>query len=109
MPIKLPAPVTDYLAADEQKDLDKLSRCFTKDATVHDENQEYQGLEAIKSWKEQNAAKYHRYVVEPMRAAVTEKNVRLHARLTGDFPGSPAELDYTFVLANGKISSLHIR
>jgi hypothetical protein len=108
MSIKLPAPVTDYLAADEQKDLVKLSRCFAKDATVHDENHEYQGLEAIKSWKEQNAAKYQ-YVVEPLRAAVTEKNVRLHARLTGNFPGSPTELDYTFVLANGKISSLDIR
>ena len=108
MSIKLPAPVSDYLAADSQKDLDKLSRCFTKDATVHDENQEYQGLAAIKSWKEQTTAKYQ-YVVETLRAAVTEKNVRLHARLTGNFPGSPAELDYTFVLANGKISSLDIR
>jgi hypothetical protein len=108
MSIKLPAPVSDYLVADAQKDLDKLSRCFTKDATVHDENQEYQGLEAIKSWKEQSTAKYQ-YVVETLRTAVTEKNVRLHARLTGDFPGSPAEVDYTFVLANGKIASLDIR
>jgi hypothetical protein len=108
MSIKLPAPVSDYLVADAQKDLDKLSRCFTKDATVHDENQEYQGLEAIKSWKEQTTAKYQ-YVVEPMRTAVTEKNVRLHARLTGNFPGSPAEVDYTFVLDNGKIASLDIR
>jgi hypothetical protein len=108
MSIKLPATVADYFAADEQKDLEKLSRCFTKDATVHDVNQEYQGLEAIKSWKEENDAKYQ-YVLEPMRTAVTEKNVRLHARLTGNFPGSPAELDYTFVLANGKISSLDIR
>ncbi|MDP8985985.1 MAG: nuclear transport factor 2 family protein [Pseudomonadota bacterium] len=108
MLIKLPASVSNYLTAEAQKDLDKLSRCFTKDATVHDENHEYQGLDAIKSWKQQSAAKYA-YVVEPLRAAVTEKNVRLHARLTGDFPGSPAELDYTFVLANGKIASLHIR
>jgi hypothetical protein len=108
MSTKLPVTVSDYLVADAQKDFDKLSRCFTKDATVHDENQEYQGLEAIKSWKEQTTAKYH-YVVEPLRAAVTEKNVRLHARLSGNFPGSPAELDYTFVLANGKIASLDIR
>ena len=107
MLIKLPASVSNYLTAEAQKDMDKLSRCFTKDATVHDENQEYQGLDAIKSWKQQTAAKYA--LVEPLRAAVTEKNVRLHARLTGDFPGSPAELDYTFVLANGKIASLHIR
>jgi len=108
MPVKLPALVIAYLAADEQRDLDKLSGCFTKDARVHDEHQEYEGLEAIKSWKERSAARYQ-YVVEPLRAAVTEKNVRLRARLTGNFPGSPAELDYTFVLANGKIASLDIR
>jgi ketosteroid isomerase-like protein len=105
MSIKLPAPVTAYLAADAQRDLDKLSQCFAKDATVNDEHREYQGLDSIKSWKARSAAR----VVEPLRAAVTEKNVRLHARLTGDFPGSPAELDYIFVLANGKIASLDIR
>jgi hypothetical protein len=108
MPIKLPAPVALYLAADEQNDLDKLSRCFTKNARVHDEHREYEGLEAIKSWKARTRARYH-YVEEPLRAAVTEKNVRLYARRTGDFPGSPAEFDYTFVLTDGKIASLDIR
>ena len=34
--------------------------------------------------------------------------VRLRARLTGAFPGSPVELDYTFTLANDKITSLEI-
>ncbi|MGA2187770.1 MAG: nuclear transport factor 2 family protein [Steroidobacteraceae bacterium] len=108
MSLKLPATVTDYLAADAQRDMDKFSRCFTKDARVQDEQREYRGLDEIKSWKERSAARY-RYVVEPMRAAVTERNIRLHARLTGDFPGSPAELDYTFVLSDGKIASLEIR
>jgi len=107
MPIKLPAPVTLYLAADEQNDLDKLSRCFTKNARVQDDHREYEGLEAIKSWKARTTQ--YRFVTEPLRAAVTEKNVRLHARRTGDFPGSPAELDYTFVLTDGKIASLDIR
>jgi SnoaL-like domain len=108
MSIKIPASVDNYLAADKDSDLDKLSQCFTKDARVHDDDHEYEGLEAIRSWKVQSNAKY-RYVVEPLRAAVTEKNVKLHARLTGDFPGSPAELDYTFVLQDGKIASLDIR
>jgi len=107
MLIKLPAPVSDYLAADEQNDMDKFSRCFTKDARVQDEHREYEGLDAIKSWKARTAS--HRIVVEPLRAAVTEKNVRLHARRTGNFPGSPAECDYTFVLTDGKIAWLGIR
>lgn len=108
MPIKLPASVADYLRADLQGDADKLSRCFTKDARVLDEHREYEGVEAIKSWKERAVTRHHQ-VVETLRAAVTEKNVRLRARVTGDFPGSPTELDYTFVLANGKIAMLDIR
>jgi len=28
--------------------------------------------------------------------------------LTGDFPGSPVDLDYTFTLASDKITSLEI-
>lgn len=42
-------------------------------------------------------------------ASVSEKTVKLRSRLTGDFPGSPVELDYTFTLANDKITSLVIQ
>src|SRR5271156_5185098 len=66
MSIKIPASVNNYLAADKDSDLDKLSQCFTKDARVHDDHHEYEGLEAIRSWKVQTNAKY-RYVVEPLR------------------------------------------
>ena len=106
MDIKLPAAVTAYLAADKAQDLDKLCQCFTNDAQVHDDSRQYQGRDSIRSWKEQTAAKYH--TLEAIDAAVTERNVKLHARLIGDFPGSPADLHYTFVLANGKIQSLAI-
>jgi ketosteroid isomerase-like protein len=107
MTSKLPAVVTAYLAADKAQDLDKLCQCFTNDALVHDESRQYQGHDSIRTWKKQSAAKYD-YTVEPIDVAVTERNIKLHARLTGNFPGSPAELRYTFVLANGKIQSLAI-
>src|SRR6266576_5251720 len=32
-----PEPIAAYLAAEEEKDADALSRCFTEDGTVHDE------------------------------------------------------------------------
>ena len=107
MTTKLPAVVTAYLAADKARDLDKLCQCFTNDAQVHDESHQYQGHDSIRSWKEHTGAKYQ-YTVEPLGVAVTERNVKLHARITGNFPGSPTELHYTFVLANGKIQSLAI-
>src|SRR3981081_4367431 len=107
MDIKLPAAVTAYLAADKAQDLDKLCQCFTNDEQVHDESRQYQGRDSIRSWKEQTAAKYQ-YTLEPIDAAVTERNVKVHARLTGDFPGSPAALHYTCVLATSKIQAVAV-
>jgi SnoaL-like domain len=106
--LSLPRPVATYLAAVKAKDTQMLVLCFADDARVHDENRDYQGLDAIRAWKQETDAKY-RYVMEPLDASVSENTVKLRARLTGDFPGSPVELDYTFMLARDKISSLEIQ
>ena len=37
MALNVPEPVVAYLAAEEEKDADALSRCFTEDGIVHDE------------------------------------------------------------------------
>jgi hypothetical protein len=107
MPITLPAPVANYLAADKAKDPDLVARCFTEDALVHDEGHDYRGIDAIKTWKEGSSSKYD-YVVEPLDTTVANDNVKLHARLTGNFPNSPVELNFTFTLANDKIAKLVI-
>src|SRR5713101_923670 len=108
MSLILPKPVTNYLAAVEAKDTDMLALCFADDALVHDEGRDYRGLDAIKSWKQETGAKYQ-YVIEPLDADVSETTVSLRARLTGNFPGSPVELHYTFALTNDKITSLVIQ
>jgi ketosteroid isomerase-like protein len=108
MTLELPDPIAAYLAADKAKDLDLIARCFADDALVHDENHDYCGIDAIKAWKREADAKY-RYVVEPLNASVSEDTVKLRARLTGDFPGSPIEVDYTFKLAGDKITDLEIQ
>jgi ketosteroid isomerase-like protein len=107
MALSLPAPVTEYLAADKAKDPDRVARCFIEDALVHDENTDYRGIAAIRAWKQSTNAKYA-YVVEPLAASVSGQTVKLRARLTGTFPGSPVELDYTFTLADGRIAVLEI-
>jgi len=108
IPLSLPGPVATYLAAVKAKNADMLALCFADDARVHDENRDYRGLDAIRAWKQETDAKY-RYVMEPLNASVNQNTVKLRARLTGDFPGSPVELDYTFMLARDKISSLEIQ
>jgi hypothetical protein len=105
--IRLSPPVAIYLSAVKAKDPDRLALCFAADARVHDENREYQGLDAIKAWQQEAHAKYH-YVMEPLDASVSENGVKLRARLMGDFPGNQVELDYLFTLANDKITALEI-
>ena len=107
MSLTLPEPVTNYLAAVEAKDTDMLAVCFADDALVHDEGRDYRGLDAIRSWKEETQSKYN-YVIEPLDASVGGKTVKLRARLRGDFPGSPVDLDFKFTLANDKIKTLEI-
>ncbi len=107
MSLELPKPVATYLAAVKARDADMLALCFAEDAVVRDEDREHRGLDAIKSWKRETDAKY-RYVAEPLDVSVDGNLVKLRARLTGDFPGSPVELDYMFTLENDKIISLEI-
>ena len=107
MPLTLPQPVINYLAAVEAKDTDMLALCFADDALVHDEGRDYHGLGAIRFWKQETHRKY-KYAMEPLEASVSGKTVKLRARLTGDFPGSPVDLDYKFTLSQDKITSLEI-
>jgi hypothetical protein len=107
MTLELPRPVATYLAAEKAKDTDMLVLCFADDALVHDEDRDYRGLDAIRAWKQEAEVKYQ-YVMEPLDASVSGNTVKLRARLTGNFPGSPIELDHTFTLANDKIISLEI-
>ena len=107
MILELPRPVATYLAAEKAKDTDMLVLCFADNALVHDEDRDYRGLDAIRAWKQEAEVKYQ-YVMEPLDASVSENTVKLRARLTGNFPGSPLELDHTFTLANDKIISLEI-
>src|SRR6266436_4389521 len=92
----------------EAKDADALSRCFTEDGTVHDEGRDYRGRDAIRQWKQAADEKY-RYVLQTVNAQTHGDEVTVRARLTGEFPGSPVELDHIFKLSNNKIASLEIR
>lgn len=72
-----------------------------------DEHREHRGRTAITRWKTEASAKYH-YTSTPMAVAVTGSEVMVTARLTGDFPGSPIDLQYRFVLEDDKIARLEI-
>ena len=108
MVLDVPEAVAEYLAAEESKDADALSRCFTQDGTVHDEGQDYHGCDSIRQWKQAADAKY-RYVFQAVNVQTFGDLVTVRARLTGEFPGSPVELDYIFKLSGDKMASPEIR
>ena len=105
--LDLPPVVVEYLNAERAKDAARLSLCFVEDGVVHDEGRDRRGRDGIRQWKEEVDAKF-RYVSEPLAASAHENTVTLRTRLTGDFPGSPIEVNQIFRLERGQIASLEI-
>ena len=108
MALDVPGPVAAYLAAEVAKDADAISCCFTEDGSVYDEGRDYRGRDSIRQWKQEVDTKY-RYVLRTVNTQTFGDLVTVRARLSGEFPGSPVELDHIFKLSNDKIASLEIR
>jgi hypothetical protein len=106
--IDLPGPIDLYVKSENAGDANALSECFAANATVHDEHHTYRGLAAIQEWKVEAKRKYGHTVV-PLDVTQRDGKTILKAELTGNFPGSPVTLDFSFVLERGKIVSLDIR
>jgi hypothetical protein len=102
----LPEPLAAYFAADKQSP-EALARCFAAKATVKDEGQTYAGVDAIKAWKAAASAAYT-YTVEPLALELKAGSQVVRSRVTGNFPGSPVDLQYHFRLECGLIGALEI-
>ena len=107
MPIDLRPPIDLYVKIENSGDVGALAECFAPDATVRDERRTYVGLAAIREWKAEAKKKYN-HSVAPLELAHRDGKTVLKARLTGNFPGSPVTLEFSFVLKDGKIASLEI-
>jgi hypothetical protein len=104
----LPDNLLRYFDAQNGHDADRMTACFEPEAEVRDEGHAYVGRDAIRKWKVETIAKYG-ISIEPLTAAEHGGSLTVIARVTGDFPGSPAELTYDFVLdGSGLIRRLAI-
>lgn len=104
----LPKAIALYFAGENNDEASVVPRCFTPDAVVHDEGHDIKGLQAIAAWKASSKAKYQ-HSIEPLRVSHRDGHTVVIGRVTGNFPGSPADLEFSFSLADGLISSLEIR
>jgi hypothetical protein len=104
----LPKPIALYVSAENSGDTSLLDQCFAASATVQDENETHQGLSAIKEWKAETKRKYQ-HTVAPLSVIEKDGAFVVTNRLTGNFPGSPIELEFVFTIRDDKIVSLQIR
>src|SRR6266404_5039738 len=94
--------------AENGHDTEAMARCFADNAIVRDEGRTIKGLAAIKEWKAETKKKYQ-YSVEPLESAQKDGKTVVTSRVTGNFPGSPVNLEFVFGLERNKIASLEIR
>jgi hypothetical protein len=106
MSITLPKPIADYFTAD-RADGEAVVRCFVEHAVVTDERKTYAGRDAIRRWKTEASAKYS-YASEPLAVTCDGDRAIVTSRITGNFPGSPIDLRYAFVLEGDAIARLEI-
>jgi hypothetical protein len=106
MTLNLPEPIAAYFAADRSNG-EAIARCFTDDAVVKDEGHTYNGRAAIRQWKDAASAKYE-YTSEPFACTQQAGQTVVTSRLTGNFPGSPVNLRFFFVLDGDRIAALEI-
>ena len=107
MTVKLPHIIAEYFAADRQRSAEAVSDCFTDGAVVKDEGHTFTGRDAIRQWKADSSTKYT-YSVEPLSISTEGDRTTVVSHLAGDFPGSPVDLRYLFVLDGQKIAGLEI-
>jgi len=107
MTIHLPPPISAYFQAD-QGDVVSVADCFADDAVVTDEGNKYIGRDAIRNWKAASSKKYS-YTASPFAIGEAGGSIVVTANLVGDFPGSPLDLRYFFILDGDRIVSLEIR
>jgi len=104
---KLAQPVAAYIAAANARDVDAVTACFSSAALVHDEKRERRGIAAIREWVVEVSERY-RPTVEVLGVAERDGWTVVTGRVSGNFPGSPAELRYAFAVSGGKIDRLEI-
>jgi len=107
MTIKLPKAIQDYFDADRTGSPDTIAATFTEHGIVKDKGKTHEGREAIRAWMADEAQQYS-YTVEPFLITIENGKTEVMAHAIGDFPGSPIDLRFIFVLAGDKVAELEI-
>lgn len=102
----LPPVIAAFFHAHNTGETADFNHLFTPDALVTDEAHEYRGA-AIKAWIDAAIAKY-KPVADVADLGEVGGQIIATAQVSGNFPGSPAQIRYRFSLRDDKIAALAI-
>jgi hypothetical protein len=109
MTVHLPPVLDCYFAAQNVHDIEAMVACFAPNAGVRDEGRDIVGTQAVRMWKMETSDKY-RIAAEPIAYRREDDYTVVTVKVSGSFPGSPANLMYRFGLsADGLIGTLEVR
>jgi hypothetical protein len=109
MSVMLPSILDRYFNAQNAHDIDAMIACFAPDAVVRDEGHTHAGTDAIRAWKIDTSTRY-RIAAEPIESRNDGDRTVVVVKVSGTFPGSPANLTYRFGFsADGRIGALEVR
>lgn len=97
-----------YIADMNSRDNESLLRRFTSRAVVVDEEATYRGADEIRAWLVKVQAAFE-FTVEPLRSEQQGAEAILTCRTTGNFPGSPVDLQHFVTVEEDRIAALTIR
>lgn len=100
--------ITQYFEANSLHDIEAMVALFSKEAVVIDEAQTYRGLKEIRGWREGGASVYQYTTQIDETRRLDESHYLVTGRLTGNFPGGTAELQWRFTIHDDLISRLEI-
>ena len=107
----LPPPVSAYIAATNQFDIEALMATFTADALVNDHRDEFASLDAIRDWAQREIIG-DRVTMQVADATCRGNSVAVNAIIDGDFDKAglpdPLVLTFYFSLSGGRIDQLII-
>jgi hypothetical protein len=108
MEISLPHAVATFVRAENSGDADALLECFAPYATVRDDDQYLEGVQAIRAWRAR-MKQVLRHTLTPLEYDSSDGRATLKAEVSGNFAGSPMTTKMHFTFAGDRIGSLQIR
>ena len=108
MTITLPDVIETYFQANNAHDTTAMTACFAPDAIVHDEGEKLRGIVSIANWIHKTTRQYQA-TVDVTNVREQNAEIVVTGQVSGNFDGSPIQLEYHFVLEADKIVALTIR